>query len=98
MSTAQLASAWILVIIALDRWIRTRFPFKSAAICTPRNAFIAIFVLLIVDIGLHAHILTSLFGMLIPNFANGACGPYLFIVNTYLIFYYRQWSVIQVCE
>lgn len=33
--TAMCCSAWLLVAIATDRWIRVRFPFKSKEICTP---------------------------------------------------------------
>jgi hypothetical protein len=39
--------------------------------------------------------LTPLYGMLLPGFANGACGATLFS-GSYLIFYLFQWSVIQV--
>jgi hypothetical protein len=34
---------------------------------------IAVAVLLVIDIGLHSHILTPMFGILIPGFVNGAC-------------------------
>ncbi|CAF4631289.1 unnamed protein product, partial [Rotaria sp. Silwood2] len=43
MNVTQVSSAWILVIVSIDRWIRTRFPFKSGSICTPKKALIAIF-------------------------------------------------------
>ena len=95
MSVAQLASAWILVIVSLDRWIRTRFPFKSGRICTPKTALIAVGVLLVIDIGLHSHMLTPMFGILLPGFANGACGPTLSALD-YFAFYYLTWSSIQV--
>ena len=39
--------------------------------------------------------LTQYFGMLIPGFANAACGPML-IYGEYLRFYYYTWSTIQV--
>jgi hypothetical protein len=94
MNVAQLASAWILVIVSLDRWIRTRFPFKSGSICTPKKAFLAVGVMLVINIGLNSHILTPMFGMLVPGFAVGACGPDLY--NTpYTLFYYLKWSVVQ---
>lgn len=95
MFVAQFASAWILVIISLDRWIRTRFPFKAGRICTPKNALITVVFMLIIDIGLHSHMLTPMFGILLPGFANGACGPSLFNPN-YMIFYFLTWSSIQV--
>jgi hypothetical protein len=94
MNMTQLASAWILVLVSLDRWIRTRFPFKSGSICTPKKALIAVAVLLVIDIGLHSHMLTSMFGMLIPGYVNGACGPAL--SSNYFVFYYYVWLTIQV--
>ena len=98
MYVAQVASAWILVIVSIDRWIRTQLPFKSNVICTPRNVLIAVGVLLFIDVGLHSHILSPLFGMSIPGFANGACGPNFFTERPYYLFYYIQWSFIQVRE
>jgi hypothetical protein len=95
MNVAQLASAWILVIVSLDRWIRTRFPFKSGSICTPKKAFLAVGVMLVIHIGLNSHILTPMFGMLIPGYVNGACGP-SFNYPAYFEFYYLQWGFVQV--
>ena len=95
MYVSQLASAWILVIVSLDRWIRTRFPFKSNRICTPKKALLAVGVLLVIDIGLHSHMLTPMSGTLIPGFANGACGPNL-ADQGYREFYYYVWSTLQV--
>ena len=95
MNFTLLASSWILVIVSVDRWIRTRFPFKSASICTPKKALMAVAVLVVLDIGLHVHIITPMFGMLIPGYVNGACGP-SFAYPEYFTFYYLQWSFIQV--
>jgi hypothetical protein len=89
------ASAWILVIVSIDRWIRTRFPFKSGSLCTPKKALIAVAVLLVIDIGLHSHLLTPMFGMFVPGFAIAACGPNLFSPS-YFNFYFLQWSIVQV--
>ena len=55
----------------------------------------AVGVLLVLDIGLHAHIITPMFGMLIPGYVNGACGP-SFSYLEYFSFYYLQWGFIQV--
>lgn len=100
MYVSQVLSSWILVTISIDRWIRTRFPFKSASLCTPKKALIVVGVLLVFDVGLHAHMLTSMFGMLLPGFANAACGSML-SSSSYLIFYLYSWSIVQVvflCE
>jgi len=95
MNFSQVLSSWILVVISIDRWIRTRFPYKSGSLCTPRNALLVVGVLLVIDVGLHAQMLTSWFGMLIPGFAILSCGPTL-TSSSYFIFYYLKWSVVQV--
>jgi hypothetical protein len=95
MYVSQVLSSWILVTISFDRWIRTRFPFKSNTLCTPKNALLVVGVLLVLDVGLHSHMLTPLYGMLLPGFANGACGATVFS-GSYFTFYLFQWSVIQV--
>jgi hypothetical protein len=95
MDGAQVASAWILVIVSIDRWIRTRFPYKSSWICTPKKALLAVAVLLVIDTVLHSHLLTPMFGMFIPGIAMAACGPNMFDTS-YLVFYYFKWSIIQV--
>lgn len=92
-SMAQICSAWVLVIISLDRWIRTRFPYKSPMICTPKKAILAVAIILILDIGLHAVMLTPLVGTIYPGVALLACGPATW---DYLYFYYLTWTVVQV--
>jgi len=95
MYVSQVLSSWTLVIILVDRWIRTRFPFKSGHLCTPKKALLAVGVILILDIALHSHMLTSLYGMLAPGFTNAACGAMIFSGN-YFSFYLYHWSVVQV--
>jgi hypothetical protein len=97
MNVSQMASVWILVIVSIDRWIRTRFPFKSGSLCTPKKALILVIILAVVDVGLDAQILTPRFGTLIPEYVNGACGPTLDHLN-YLEFYYLVWTVVQVSK
>ncbi|CAF0880273.1 unnamed protein product [Adineta steineri] len=95
MYVSQVLSAWTLVIISFDRWIRTRFPYKSGSICTPKKAMLLVFIILLLDIGIHSHVLTPLYGMLIPGFAMIACGPTIYS-GTYFIFYFLTWSIIQI--
>ena len=97
MYVSQVLSSWTLVTISFDRWIRTRFPYKSGSLCTPKKAMLVVGVILVLDVALHAHILTSLYGMLIPGFAIVACGPTIYDVN-YFLFYFLDWSVVQVCS
>ena len=83
--------------ISVDRWVRTRFPYKSASLCTPKHALLVVGVLLVIDVGIHAHILTPLYGMLIPGFSILACGPSIYS-GSYFLFYYLTWSVVQVSK
>ena len=92
---AQLYSAWILVIITMDRWIRTRFPFKANAWCTPKNALRVAGLLLVFDVGLNAHMLSPFFGLLLPGVPHVACGSN-FGSASYFAFYVYQWTIIQV--
>ena len=95
MYVSQVLSSWILVTISIDRWIRTRFPYKSSALCTPKKALIVVGILLVLDTGIHAHMLTPLYGMLIPGFSIFACGPTVFS-GSYFIFYFLNWTQVQV--
>ena len=97
MYVSQVLSSWILVTISLDRWIRTRFPYKSGSLCTPKKALLTVGLILILDVGLNAHMLTPMFGMLIPGFAIFACGPTIYNIS-YFIFYFLHWSEIQVSK
>ena len=73
---AQFGSAWILVLITVDRWLRTRFPFKTKQWCTRRNAFIATMMVAMIGSGLYSHILhAQFFGKRFPGIATEACGP-----------------------
>ena len=90
MNVAQVASAWMLVIVSLDR-----FPFKSNRICTPKKALLAVVVLLVIDIALHSHILTSMFGALAPGFTIVACAASIYNPS-YFRFYFLEWSIVQV--
>jgi len=94
-SISQLFSAWILVFISIDRWIRTRFPFKAGTLCTPKKALCSVAILMIIIIGLNSHYLLSSFGMLIPGYSVLACSQDIYNTSDY-IFYYFIWNIIQV--
>lgn len=95
MRFSQVLSGWILVTVSVDRWIRTRFPFKSNVLCTPRNALITVAVIVVIDTGLYSHFLSSFYGMLIPGFAILSCGPSIYSVS-YFIFFFMDWSIVEV--
>ena len=83
------------MIVSADRWIRTRFPFKSGWLCTPKKALLVVAVLLVIDVGVYSHLLSPLYGMLIPGFSIVACGPTIYS-GTYFTFYFLTWSVVQI--
>ena len=92
----QFCSAWILVLIAIDRWLRTRFPFKANTWCTRRNAVLGVMLIIIISTGLHSHLLSAeLFGELFPGIATAACGP-AHPFSPYYLFFFSQWPLIQV--
>lgn len=97
MYVSQVLSSWILVGISIDRWIRARFPYKSNSLCTPKKALITVGILLMFDVGIHAHMLTPLYGMFIPGFSILACGPTIHS-GSYFIFYFLDWSQVQVSQ
>ena len=96
LSLTQLCSAWILVFISIDRWIRTRLPFKAIYLCTPKKALFVVAIFLIVDIAINSHILTSLFGTFLPGLISLSCGAMPTYNWNYTIFFYLTWPIIQV--
>lgn len=94
---AQLYSAWLLVIITADRWIRTKFPFKSNTLCTSRNALIVSTILFLLVIGLNSHMLLPYFGMMLPGIPHLACAAND-VNQQYTNFYFYQWTIIQVSK
>ncbi|CAF5020761.1 unnamed protein product, partial [Rotaria sp. Silwood1] len=91
----RFCSAWILVFIAIDRWLRTRFPFKVNQWCTRRNASIAVLIATLFGIALHSHMLsTQLFGRFFPGIPSVACGP-INPTSFYMPFFFTQWPIIQ---
>ncbi|CAF1003349.1 unnamed protein product [Adineta steineri] len=92
----QFCSAWILVFVTIDRWLRTRFPFKANKWCIHRNVIIVTICIIIIGTGLHSHMLSAqLLGRLQPGIATIACGP-ADTTSSYANFYFSQWPFIQV--
>ncbi|CAF1085247.1 unnamed protein product [Adineta steineri] len=92
----QFCSAWILVFVTIDRWLRTRFPFKANKWCTHRNVVIVTICITIIGISLHSHMLNAeFFGKFYPGIATVACGPVQFLIP-YTYFFFIQWPFIQV--
>ena len=92
---AQFCSAWILMFIAIDRWLKARFPFKTGRWCTRRNAFITVIVVVVIGCCLQSHMLNAqVFGKRFPGIATEACGPINYS-SPYTKFYFSTWSYIQ---
>lgn len=72
--TAMCCNAWLLVTIAVDRWIRVRFSWKCKQICTRKNAFIVTILIVIVCAGFNAHVLGPSYTQL-PAGVMTVCGP-----------------------
>jgi hypothetical protein len=94
----QFCSAWILVLITIDRWIRARFSFKVNTWCTRRNAGLAVFLIVTIGTCVHSHMLSAqLFGELLSGIGTPTCGP-IDPFGSYAQFYFTQWPFIQVNE
>ena len=48
-------SSWCIAGLAVDRYLRTKFPLSSKAFCTPRNASIVVFIFFLVLCGINGH-------------------------------------------
>ena len=91
-----MSSAWLLVLITGDRWIRTRFPYKSKSISTQKTAFFAALATFLIFMGANIQVLFPFFGMVLPGLMNTSCGPKSNYVD-YYTFYTQKWSIMQVC-
>jgi hypothetical protein len=83
-SVAMCSSAWLLLSISIDRWIRIRFPFRVRQLCTRKRVFFGALIILICAIILNSHLLLPSFGSL----SSTICGPIQ--SNLTYSFFYRQ--------
>ena len=81
---AMCSSAWLLLSIAIDRWLRIRFPFKVRKLCTTKRALFGAMIILLCAIALNSHLLTSSLGNLSGI---NLCGP---ISSTQYSFFFRS--------
>ncbi len=86
----RFCSAWILVLNAIDRRMRTRLPCKTNQWCTRRNALITVLITIVLGIGLHGHMLSiQLFGGFFPDIPPVSCEP-IHPTSTYMPFFFTQ--------
>ena len=86
-------SAWILVLIAIDRLIRVRFPFRHARLCTRKVAACMTAVVCICGTMFTSHVLQPEFTF--PTPTSNRCGPIRSPPTTYSLFYYNIWPILQ---
>lgn len=92
-SFSSMTASWTLVLIAVDRWIRVRFPFQQARLCTPKVVVYSIFLVSTCSTLFACHVLQPTFAFM----ASGSelCGPSRFPPTFYSIFYYQTWPILQ---
>lgn len=83
-SFAMCSSAWLLVAVSVDRWIRIRFPFRVRRFCTIKRVLSGTFVIVICAVALNSHLLLPSFGSLIGTVI---CGP---TTDATYVFFFRQ--------
>jgi hypothetical protein len=83
-SVARCSSAWLLLAISIDRWLRIRFPFQVKKLCTRKRVLFGALIILICASTLNSHLLLPSFGNLSGT---NICGP---IVSTFYSTFFRQ--------
>ena len=83
-SLAMCSSAWFLLAISIDRWLRIRFPFQVKRLCTRKHALFGVLIILICAITLNSHLLLPSLGTLAGS---NICGP---ISSQTYSFFFRQ--------
>lgn len=85
-SVAMCSSAWLLVAISIDRWLRIRYPFRVKELCTQRRVLCGALFILICAIAFNSHLLLPSLGSL-----SGAtvCGP---VSSATYSFFFRRVS------
>ena len=49
-------TAWLLLAITIDRWVRVRFPFRVRELCTRQRVTIGACIIVIVSAALNSHL------------------------------------------
>jgi hypothetical protein len=83
-SVAMCSSAWLLLAISIDRWLRIRFPFQVKKLCTRKRVLFGALFILISAMALNSHLLLPSLGSL-PGAT--ICGP---ISSSTYSFFFRQ--------
>jgi hypothetical protein len=87
-SVAMCTSAWFLLAISIDRWLRIRYPFRVKQLCTQKRVLCGALFIVICAITLNSHLLLPALKS-IP--VTTVCGP---ISNSTYSFFFSQVSTI----
>ncbi|CAF0865340.1 unnamed protein product [Adineta steineri] len=87
-------SAWLLVFIAIDRFIRARFPLKQTRLCTCKTGFYSFIIVCICSTLFTCHVLQSEF--IYTDVKSNTCGPSRSPITIYSNFYFNIWPILQV--
>lgn len=67
-------SSWILVAVTVERFVSVRWPHRVREGCTPRSSTVVVFIILVIIIGLNAHIFYGVGVSDLPQFVGqGYC-------------------------
>ncbi|CAF0920626.1 unnamed protein product [Adineta ricciae] len=84
-------TAWLLLTITIDRWLRVRFPFRVRELCTRKRVTIGACVIVIVSAALNSH-LASPFIEVVPGAT--VCSSSRTSNPSYEYFYMTIWPIL----
>jgi hypothetical protein len=90
---STVTSSWILVLIATDRLVRARFPYRQAQVCVRKVAAWSLSVVCVCSAFFTCHVLRPEFAFTTPG--GNRCGPASSPPTSYSIFYYNFWPALQ---
>jgi hypothetical protein len=90
---STVTSAWLLVLIGLNRLFRARLPYQQGRICTQKTVTLAVTMVCLFSIVFTCHILQAEFAFMFPK--GNLCGPARFPPTVYSEFYYDIWPILQ---
>ena len=88
-SVAMCSSAWLLVAISVDRWLRIRYPFRVKQLCTQKRVLCGTLFIVACAVAFNSHLLLPSLGSL-PGAT--VCGPVS--SSTYSFFFRRVFFIL----
>lgn len=80
-------------MIALDRLIRARYPYRTARLCTRKVAILSTIIVCLCSALFTSHVLQPEFAY--ASMFSSICGPSRSSQTTYSFFFYNIWSLLQ---